>query len=262
MCQLLGMNCNIPTDILFSFEGFHRRGGLTDQHADGFGIAFFEQAGCRLFIDDQPSAHSPVADLIRRYPIKSKNVIAHIRKATQGRIALENTHPFHRELWGRYWIFAHNGNLENFAPPQGQYYRPVGDTDSEAAFCLLLEQLRQQFDQLPPLPVLTQAICALAAQIRQHGVFNFMLSNGDALFTHCSTHLHYLVRQAPFSTAHLIDNDVNIDFAEVTTPNDRVAVIATLPLTDNEAWTAHPKDTVLVFHEGAPLALPAAACQA
>ena len=102
---------------------------------------------------------------------------------------------------------------------------------------------------------------ALAAQIRQHGVFNFMLSNGDALFTHCSTHLHYLVRQAPFSTAHLIDNDVNIDFAEVTTPNDRVAVIATLPLTDNEAWTAHPKDTVLVFHEGAPLALPAAACQ-
>ena len=137
-----------------------------------------------------------------------------------------------------------------------------GSSDALHAQPLLLEQLRQQFDQLPPLPVLTQAICALAAQIRQHGVFNFMLSNGDALFTHCSTHLHYLVRQAPFSTAHLIDNDVNIDFAEVTTPNDRVAVIATLPLTDNEAWTAHPKDTVLVFHEGAPLALPAAACQA
>ena len=150
MCQLLGMNCNTPTDILFSFEGFHRRGGLTDQHADGFGIAFFEGAGCRLFIDDQPSAHSPVAELIRRYPIKSKNVIAHIRKATQGRIALENTHPFHRELWGRYWIFAHNGNLENFAPPLGQYYRPVGDTDSEAAFCLLLEQLRQQFAEGAP----------------------------------------------------------------------------------------------------------------
>ncbi|MGZ8156242.1 MAG: class II glutamine amidotransferase, partial [Burkholderiales bacterium] len=25
MCQLLGMNCNVPTDICFSFEGFHRR---------------------------------------------------------------------------------------------------------------------------------------------------------------------------------------------------------------------------------------------
>ena len=30
MCQLLGMNCNTPTDIVFSFEGFRRRAGLTD----------------------------------------------------------------------------------------------------------------------------------------------------------------------------------------------------------------------------------------
>lgn len=42
MCQLLGMNCNTPTDIMFSFEGFRRRGGITDHHADGFGIGFFE----------------------------------------------------------------------------------------------------------------------------------------------------------------------------------------------------------------------------
>ena len=42
MCQLLGMNCNVPTDICFSFAGFHRRGGSTDHHADGWGIAFFE----------------------------------------------------------------------------------------------------------------------------------------------------------------------------------------------------------------------------
>jgi glutamine amidotransferase len=181
------------------------------------------------------------------------------RKATQGRIELENTHPFHRELWGRNWIFAHNGNLEHFAPARGQYYRPVGDTDSEAAFCHLLETLRQRFAEPPPLAELTAAVRELAASIRAHGVFNFMLSNGDVLFTHCSTHLHYLVRQAPFSVAHLVDNDVSIDFAEVTTPSDRVAVIATQPLTDNETWTAHPKDTVLVFHEGAPLALPAAA---
>lgn len=44
MCQLLGMNCNTPTDIGFSFTGFRQRGGLTDHHEDGFGIAFFEKA--------------------------------------------------------------------------------------------------------------------------------------------------------------------------------------------------------------------------
>ena len=36
------MNCNVPTDICFSFTGFQKRGGETDVHADGWGIAFFE----------------------------------------------------------------------------------------------------------------------------------------------------------------------------------------------------------------------------
>ena len=84
MCQLLGMNCNTPTDICFSFTGFQQRGGGTDVHADGWGIAFFEGKGVRLFLDPQPSAQSTIAELVRNYPIRSLNVIAHIRKATQG----------------------------------------------------------------------------------------------------------------------------------------------------------------------------------
>jgi hypothetical protein len=50
MCQLLGMNCNVPTDICFSFAGFSARGGQTDEHVDGWGIAFFEGDGCRMFL--------------------------------------------------------------------------------------------------------------------------------------------------------------------------------------------------------------------
>jgi predicted glutamine amidotransferase len=46
MCQLLGMNCNTPTDVTFSFTGFAQRGGRTDHHADGWGIAFFEGRAC------------------------------------------------------------------------------------------------------------------------------------------------------------------------------------------------------------------------
>ena len=110
MCQLLGMNCNTPTDIMFSFTGFATRGGHTDEHKDGWGIAFFEGNGVRHFVDHQAAVASPVAELIKRYPIKSKNVIAHIRKATQGVVSLENCHPFVRECWGRYWVFAHNGD--------------------------------------------------------------------------------------------------------------------------------------------------------
>jgi glutamine amidotransferase len=254
MCQLLGMNCNVPTDICFSFEGFSARGGRTDVHADGWGIAFFEGRGCRVFVDSHPATTSPVAELVRRYPIKSLNVIAHIRKATQGAVAVENTHPFVRELWGRYWVFAHNGNLEGGVATRGDVFRPVGRTDSEAAFCLLLETLRAAYPGAkPPLPELVATLAGTTARLARLGPFNYLLSDGEHLFAHCATRLHYLVRRAPFAAAHLVDQDLTVDFSELTTPRDRVAVIATTPLTDNEAWTAIPPGTIVVFHDGEPI---------
>jgi glutamine amidotransferase len=254
MCQLLGMNCNVPTDIVFSFTGFATRGGRTDVHADGWGIAFFEGAGVRHFVDYEAAVASPIAALIKRYPIKSKNVIAHIRKATQGRIALENCHPFMRELWGRYWVFAHNGDLKDFAPELNGAFRCVGTTDSEWAFCYLLQQLRRRFGDAPPsLPELTAALKDLCDEIASHGTFNMMLSDGSALFVHCSTKLHYIVRQYPFATAKLSDEDMSVDFSTVTTPRDRVAVIVTEPLTTNEVWTPLAAGELKVFVDGAPL---------
>lgn len=251
MCQLLGMNCNVPTDICFSFEGFHKRGGLTDHHRDGFGIAFFEGQGCRVFLDSKPSAESPVADLVRQYPIHSKNVIAHIRKATQGHIALENCHPFQRELWGRYWIFAHNGNLENFQAENLDFFQPAGQTDSERAFCYLLDRLRKAFPRGYPSPEdILGFLQPVVAEIASYGLFNFLLSNGEFLIAHCSNNLHYLIRQAPFGDAHLIDQDITMDFSQVTGQNDKVAVIASFPLTDNEVWTALSPGQLLMFREG------------
>ena len=248
------MNCNVPTDICFSFEGFHRRGGTTDHHDDGWGIAFFEGAGCRVFIDPKPAVASPIAELVRNYPIRSMNVIAHIRKATQGAVALENTHPFVRELWGRYWIFAHNGTLENFSPELSGDYRPVGATDSERAFCYLLEHLRRRFPVAQPsLPQLFAALAAITRELAQHGSFNYLLSNGEYLFAHCADRLCYILRHAPFAPAHLIDQDVTVDFSALTTPRDKVAVIATTPLTDNEIWSTMLPGQLLAFEHGAPV---------
>ncbi|MEX0271259.1 class II glutamine amidotransferase [Leptolyngbyaceae cyanobacterium UHCC 1019] len=254
MCQLLGMNCNVPTDICFSFEGFAARGGKTDEHRDGWGIAFFEGLGCRIFLDEKPAIASPVAELVQRYPIKSKHVIAHIRKATHGGIALENCHPFQRELWGRYWAFAHNGNLDNLVYEPGTYYRPVGQTDSEQAFCRILETLRQHFPlEKPPLDQLYPVLNSITQVLATAGIFNYLLSDGEHFFAHCTTKLCYIVRRSPFAAAHLIDEDVTVDFQELTCPSDRVAIIATTPLTDNEIWTMISPGELLVFQDGIPL---------
>jgi glutamine amidotransferase len=259
MCQLLGMNCNVPTDICFSFTGFQQRGGRTDHHDDGWGIAFFENRGCRVFLDHQPAVTSPVARLVRDYPIRSKNVIAHIRKATRGEVALENTHPFARELWGRYWIFAHNGTLAHYLPNLDGTYQPVGRTDSETAFCHLLQTLRAKFVVTPPATAdLVSAVRAWADATAAHGTLNFLLSDGDTLLARCSDRLCYVERKAPFPVAHLLDEDVTVDFAQVTTPDDRVAVIATAPLTDNETWTPLTPGELAVFRHGTRLLDPTA----
>lgn len=247
MCQLLGLNANTPTDLVFSFTGFAQR---ALEHKDGFGIAFFEGAGARLFVDHQSAASSPVAQMVRAYPIRSRHIIAHIRQATQGVVTLENTHPFMRELWGRYWVFAHNGNLVDFRPKLHAAFRPVGQTDSERAFCWLMQELAKNHASLPSVPALTQTLAELVPAIARHGTFNFLLSNGEALWAHCSTRLYYVLRRHPFAAAQLQDEDLTVDFATQTTPQDRVAVVVTEPLTRNESWIALQPGELAAFVDG------------
>lgn len=256
MCQLLAMNSSKPAALGFSFEGFAERGGRTGEHEDGWGIAFHANDGCRLFTDHRSSVASELAATIKQNPIKAKNIVAHIRKATQGRIAIENSHPFTRELWGRTWSFAHNGDLKTFDPPADSHYVCQGDTDSERAFCHLLAGLRQRFgQQAPARATLAQALGELVAAIAPHGTFNFILSDGETMFAHCSTHLHYVVREYPFSVAKLIDCELSIDFNQHNHLDDRIAVIATHPLTSNEAWVAFAPGELKVFVGGKALDL-------
>jgi predicted glutamine amidotransferase len=237
MCQLLGMNANTPAD----------------EHKDGFGIAFFEGRGVRLFIDPESARASPVAQMVKDYPIRSHNVIAHIRKATYGSVVLANCHPFVRELWGRYWVFAHNGDLHHYAPTLHGHFRPVGDTDSERAFCWLMQELDKAHASVPSVEELSRTLRELLPQPARHGTFNMLLSNGQALWAHATTKLHWLVRQHPFGPATLADEDLSVDFGALTTPADRVAVVATEPLTAGETWTAMAPGELQVFVDGAPL---------
>jgi glutamine amidotransferase len=256
MCQLLGMNANTPTDVVFSFTGLAQR---AVEHKDGFGIAFFEERGARLFVDHHSARDSAVAQLVQHYPIKSRNVIAHIRKATQGRVALENTHPFMRELWGRYWVCAHNGDLKDFHPRLHGAFRPVGDTDSERAFCWLMQELAKAHASVPSVDELTRTLAELLPQPARHGTFNLLLSNGQALWAHGSTRLHWLQRRHPFGAARLADADVEVDFATETHPDDRVAVVATEPLTTGEPWAAFAPGELRAFVDGACVAAVATA---
>lgn len=108
---------------------------------DGWGVAFCQGPDVALFREPAAAAGSALVRHLESQGPATRLAISHIRHATQGEVSLANTQPFVRELGGRTHVFAHNGDL----PAIGDCkllslgdYRPVGQTDSEHAFCALL----------------------------------------------------------------------------------------------------------------------------
>jgi predicted glutamine amidotransferase len=101
---------------------------------------------------------------------------------------------------------------------------------------------------------LTLTLRELLPQPAGHGNFNLLLSNGQALWAHSSSRLHFVERAHPFGRATLSDEDVSVDFAALTTPEDRIAVVATEPMTCDEAWQAIAPGELRVFAGGRAVA--------
>jgi hypothetical protein len=156
--------------------------------------------------------------------------------------------------------------------PNSLVYHPVGDTDSEAVFCAILNALKDEFQEgLPTLSVLHLFLGHVCDKIIQghptETIFNFIMGCGQyTLFAYSWpgkrpgskvwNGLHYIVRQPPFSTAKLLDVDYEIDFAAVTDATDRVAVITTKPLTEEAGWTEFKRGELIMFDKGLPYRTP------
>ncbi|WP_201509397.1 class II glutamine amidotransferase [Psychrobacter alimentarius] len=261
MCQLLAMNSKNPADIGFSFAGFRARGGLTDDHIDGFGIAYFEPTGVRLYCDNRAAMDSPLAELVSQTRVKAANTIVHIRKSDDQLLC--NAHPFTREIWGEAWVFSHNGKMtirdasdsdpiNQATGKQGKFnhYIPVGDTDSEFAFCYLLNQLKDRFEHKPDAQTLYEFLTEQCRFLANYGLFNCLLSNGEWMLGYATTLLFYVTRQAHFGSAALIDVDVTMDFETVNEASDVITVFATTPLTSDEEWQQLAVNECIIFANG------------
>jgi glutamine amidotransferase len=256
MCELLGMIANAPADLMFSFSGFALRGGQTGPHADGWGVSFYDGSFARTFLEPHPAYSSPLARFLRDNPIKADLAVAHIRKATRGRATLANTHPFVRVLHGRHIVFAHNGTLPHVRQIPLHYESAIGETDSEHAFCVILEALRAKYgEHYPEDPrELGRSLFELGNELGRDGVFNFLFADGAHLYARCGDHLAAITRRAPFGHATLVDADVRVDLqqsmGEAPNADGRMAVVATEPLTRDEAWEKAEPGTLWVFGKG------------
>jgi len=90
----------------------------------------------------------------------------------------------------------------------------------------------------------------LLNELNEFGISNVLLSDGARLYAYCSTSLSYITRKAPFGQASLIDRNWQVDFKKETSSKDRVTVIATKPLTNNEHWELISPGELKVFFGG------------
>lgn len=189
MCELFAMSSMAPTDIQFSLGIFAQHGAIGRSPIDGWGLAFYDECDVRLYKEPEPAGRSDWVSFIERHGQHSNLVLSHIRRATQGAISLRNTQPFVRELGGRAHVFAHNGDLpaiDRRMAGRWKRFHPIGQTDSEIAFCVLLEALSMLWVDrgVPSVADRASIIRGVAAEFRELGPANFLYTDGDVLFAH------------------------------------------------------------------------------
>jgi predicted glutamine amidotransferase len=190
MCELLALSMSQPTQLSFSLHTLAARGSAAGTTHDGWGVAFYQGRDVALFREPGAAADSALVRLLESEGPASRLAISHIRHATRGAVSLPNTQPFVRELGGRMHVFAHNGNLPAIEQAAGfaleGRFRPVGETDSEHAFCVLLERLHAPWAAATPPSLETRlsVLAAFAAGMRAFGPANFIYADGDAVFAH------------------------------------------------------------------------------
>ncbi|NIA72541.1 class II glutamine amidotransferase [Pelagibius litoralis] len=264
MCELFAMSSRQAATVNFSLEEFSRHGGLTGPHKDGWGIVFFEDDDVRIIKDTTPASTSPWVRFLEDHPLRSQIVISHIRKATLGELSLKNTQPFTRELGGRQHVFVHNGHIPGIQDPKSfelGFYRPLGTTDSETAFCVLLGRLQHLWlasDWPPTSAARVEVLRSFARDITSLGLANFIYSDGELLVAHGHRRrqedgefgppgLHMLIRECPHS-----DRSFETTGLTVAPLDQRVALFASVPLTD-EPWRPLAEGEVLAVKDGETL---------
>jgi len=262
MCELFGASFNKQVGMQFAFNNFRERGS---GHRDGWGLAWYPDKTCQIVKEGKPSVSSTMSKfLTTETTLKSKIFISHVRSAT-GRAppSHRNTHPFSKVYNRREYIFAHNG-FENspgefkrelpseFDFPQS--YFPLGDTDSEQAFCHLMDFFKsysRRIENSNDFAVLEKILYLMNG----HGKLNLIFSDSEYLFCYhtrgqAQNTLKYVRREAPFRNIRYKDSDQEVSLSETKDSTHKGYIISTNALSEDEEWIDFAPGQLIVFKDG------------
>ncbi len=158
-------------------------------------------------------------------------------------------------------IFAHNGHvpdIKSLSEYRSDSFRPIGDTDSEIAFCALLGRVKPLWNSrhtTPDLQARLDVVAEYASDLGRFGPANFLYCDGEVLFAHGHRRkqadgefrppgLYWLHRQC--ARKDLLAETSGVS---VTSLKQNVILVASVPLTA-EAWEPFREGEVVAISHG------------
>lgn len=249
MCELLGISVRPAATLGLYLSAFRPR---AESNPSGWGMAWYDADGAATVVKEPIRAdQSRRAAALAADPPSSTTFVVHVRAATVGRIAPENTHPFHAVVHGRDWVFAHNGTIRGHEELPVGDRQPQGDTDSEVGFHHVVHRV-DALGPNPPQARVDEAVMDGARELSRRGKANFLLTDGTTLYASYDgwKTLHFLTRRAAdLGMLRGSDEDYDLELTVEDSADERAVIVASVPLT-TEPWTRLDPGEILVCRGG------------
>ncbi|MBO7674051.1 MAG: class II glutamine amidotransferase [Atopobiaceae bacterium] len=239
MCEIFAISSKHPVGANARLQEFFSHGL---HHPHGWGLAWRDQYGWQVYKESLASVDSNYLRYVLEEPLRTNQLVGHIRYATRGVVSIDNCHPFVGfDETGTQWVIAHNGTIFNTALIQGYEAIEAGETDSEQVVLFLLDLLNAaamrnggSLDFAERFVILSQAVASLSVSNK----LNLVLNDGVHTYVHTNT-----VRDTLFVEQRLA-----------------TTFFCTVPLDDGGEWKPVPHCRLIAYKDGHMERIAAAHC--
>ena len=227
---------------------------------DGWGLGYYPagEPSAAILKEPAPAQGSMRSQLALAWEqVASSLFVLHIRHATWGTLSDANTQPFSR-TWGRRdWLMAHAGSLDHRPQDIAGPFEPVGSTDTEQLFCLLLNQcVARGWRNIAEMDL--DVVLGWIDEWNDIGGMTMCLSDGRDLLVHADrrgTPLWLGELAPPYTRVAFGDTDLEVDLTRRGAKSRKGVLVCTEELAGEHAgavkWHQLSPGQLLIVREGA-----------
>ncbi|HEY4177240.1 MAG TPA: class II glutamine amidotransferase [Kofleriaceae bacterium] len=229
---------------------------------DGWGLGYYPagEPSAAILKEPAPPQASMRSQLALAWEQVASNMfVLHIRHATWGALSDANTQPFSHPYGRRDWLIGHAGSLDKKPQSKGPF-EPVGSTDTEAMFCLLLNRfIERGWRSL--MEVDLDVLQEWLSELNDTGELTMCLTDGRDLLAYADRRgvpLWVGLLVPPYDKIAFGDDDLDIDLTRRGAKSRKGAIVCSeqLEARDGDAdrsivWRKLAPGSLMMIREGA-----------